>query len=313
MIASNDTKKRYPIGAVSEMTGVNSVTLRAWERRYGLIKPERTPKGHRLYSPEDINLIEAILEYLERGLSISKVADRIKRAETDQPPEQTSGDAWIKYRHRMIDAIGYFDEGVLNAIYNDVMSLYPVDVVTKRLIEPLLIDLGARWARNKDDSEQVPVAEEHFFSVFIRNKLGARFHHRNAQNQGPRLLAACLPGENHEFGLLLFTLAAHTRGYRLILLGGDMPLNELPVVIERAKADAVVLSGSDRLSCMKIYRELLHLVSMTSVPVFVGGALSKTCHAELEVAGVESIGKDLVEGLTRIKQKLLGQRTYITP
>ncbi len=303
MNRSDNTQKHYSIGAVSEMTGVNSVTLRAWERRYGLIQPERTPKGHRLYSREDINLIEAILEYLERGLSISKVADQIKQ-NVVQEEELDTGDAWSSYLYRMIDAIGHFDEAILDAIYNEAMSLYPVDVVTRKLIKPLLIELGERWTRNQGDPDQVPIAEEHFFSVFIRNKLGARFHHQNAQNTGPRLIAACLPGEHHEFGLLLFALSAHARGYRLILLGSDMPLNELAIVAQRTEADAVVLSGSNRLTCMEFHAPLKALVNDLAVPVFIGGDVSERCRAEIDVTEAEIIGSDLVDGLKRIKQVL---------
>lgn len=293
----------YPIGTVSEMTGVNSVTLRAWERRYGLIRPQRTPKGHRLYSREDISLIESILEYLERGLSISKVTEQIRRQE-EEPEYRVSSDTWDTYREKMHDAIRYFDESVLDAIYNEAMSLYPVDVVTRNLIQPLLVELGERWTQAKDDASQVPVAEEHFFSVFIRNKLGARFHHRNIQNNGPKLVTACLPGEHHEFGLLLFALAAHARGYRLVPLGSDMPLNELSHVVERTAAGAIVLSGSDRLSCMEFNEGLRQLTNNTPVPVFIGGETAPKCSTEVQVAGAIPIGVDLIEGLKLIKHTL---------
>jgi len=62
-----------PIRRVSELTGVNSVTLRAWERRYGLLKPLRTAKGHRLYRPEDIARVEAIQRWLARGVAVGQV------------------------------------------------------------------------------------------------------------------------------------------------------------------------------------------------------------------------------------------------
>jgi len=303
MTGNNGTHKHYSIGAVSEMTGVNSVTLRAWERRYGLIQPERTPKGHRLYSREDINLIEAILEYLERGLSISKVADQIRHRD-EQPEEPELEDAWSSYLTRMVEAIEHFDEAILDAIYNEAMSLYPVDVVTRKLIKPLLVRLGERWMASQGNPDLAPIAEEHFFSVFIRNKLGARFHHRNAQNHGPLLVAACLPGEHHEFGLLLFALSAHARGYQLILLGSDMPLEELSIVVQRTGADAVVLSGSNRLSCMEFNAPLRSLVNDISVPVFIGGDVSSRCGAEIGVTGAEIIGADLVEGIRKIRHTL---------
>ncbi|KAG1657153.1 Glutathione peroxidase [Nymphon striatum] len=68
----------YPIRTVSEVTGVNAITLRAWERRYGLFKPQRTPKGHRLYSQQDILRIQQVLQLLEKGVAIGRVSSALK-------------------------------------------------------------------------------------------------------------------------------------------------------------------------------------------------------------------------------------------
>ncbi|NIO40183.1 MAG: MerR family transcriptional regulator, partial [Burkholderiales bacterium] len=85
----------------------------------------------------------------------------------------------------------------MEEIYNDAMSLYPVDVVNRRLLVPLLRALGERWA-----NQEAGVAEEHFFAAYMRNKLGARFHHRTRHSAGPLLVTACIEGERHEIGLL---------------------------------------------------------------------------------------------------------------
>jgi DNA-binding transcriptional MerR regulator len=301
IVPEHKSDQLYPIGTVSEMTGVNSITLRAWERRYGLIQPQRTPKGHRLYSQYDIELIETILQNLNQGLSISKVSDRLKHA-LDPITKEPVSDVWINYRERMINAIALFDESVLDAVYNEAMALYPVDVVTRKMIEPLLEDLGERWQKAVNAPDQIPIAEEHFFSVFIRNKLGARFHHRNIQNHGPRLVLACMPGEFHEFGLLLFALAAHARGFRIILLGADMPLHELPIVVHKTGCDGIVLAGSERLSCEALYCDLAELARQMNEPVFIGGQLSINCHQTLSKLKISLIGTDLSDAL-----KIIGQ------
>ena len=286
----------YPIGTVSEITGVNAVTLRAWERRYGLIKPERTPKGHRLYSQTDVDKIQHILEQLGRGIAISRVAESI-HVESALP--EAEADVWQVYQARMIEAISQFDENVLDAVYNEAMSLYPVDIVTRQLLTPLLIKLGERWKTSKGS-----VAEEHFFSVFMRNKLGARFHHRNKRNTGPCLIAACLPGEHHEFGLLLFALAAHARGYRLILLGADLPLNELQHVIDRTHSDGVVLSGSIQIDSSMLQHELENLAQVSSIPVFIGGRVAEDYRDEIESAGAIPLPEDLFATLRIVNSAL---------
>ena len=292
MVEQQHINGLYPIGTVSEITGVNAVTLRAWERRYGLIQPERTPKGHRMYSQTDVEKIQRIVVKLGQGVAISRVAESMDFRE---PPIESDDDIWDQYQARMIEAISRFDESVLDSVYNEAMSLYPVDIVTRQLLTPLLVHLGERWQTSEGS-----VAEEHFFSVFMRNKLGARFHHRNMRNTGPRLIAACLPGEHHEFGLLLFALAAHARGYRLILLGADMPLTELPHVIQRTQSDAVVLSGSIVLDADLFKTELNTLAHSSSIPVFIGGHVAENYHAEIEATGATPLPTDLFGTLQTI-------------
>jgi DNA-binding transcriptional MerR regulator len=297
MAAAAQNGKLFPIGTVSELTGVNSVTLRAWERRYGLIQPTRTGSGHRLYSENDVRLIEHVLEQLDGGLPISSVARQLRAEGFDEVPVL---DTWQDYRQSMIEAVTQFDESVLDSIYNEAMSLYPVDIVTSRLVVPLLQDLGERWSQGNVGS----IAEEHFFSVFMRNKLGARFHHRNAHNTGPVIVAACLPGEYHEFGLLLFALSAHARGYRLVLLGADMPLHELAVVIERTQADGIVLSGSNAVNCAELSLQIKGLIQSVDAPVFIGGEIAEKCRDIIESSGGIPAGPDLVSGIQLIRQTL---------
>jgi DNA-binding transcriptional MerR regulator len=291
-----DNDRLYPIGTVSERTGVNSVTLRAWERRYGLVQPRRTASGRRLYSEADVRLIEHVLEQLDSGLPISSVARQLRQGLDDA----SHIDIWQDYRQSMIEAITRFDETVLDSIYSEAMSLYPVDIVTTRLIVPLLEELGNRWSNAVEGG----VAEEHFFSVFMRNKFGARFHHRNAHNSGPVIVAACLPGEYHEFGLLLFALSAHARGYRLILLGADMPLHELPLVLDRTRGDCLVLSGSSTANCSELSMQLYGLIRSVSVPVFIGGEVADKCREVIEEPGGIALGPNLVSGVQHIRRIL---------
>ena len=290
----------FPIRTVSEITGVNSVTLRAWERRYGLINPSRTPKGHRLYSQQDIQLIQSVLDRLSQGMSISQIARDILDKTAVDKIDNT--DAWGQYSQRMIEAIVNFDEHALDSVYNDAMSLYPVDIVTTRLIMPLLEQLGNRWEiKSKKPGS---IAEEHFFSVYLRNKLGARFHHQNLKNSGPKLIMACLPGEHHEFGILLFALTAHSKGYQVILLGADLPVTELIQVAERTDSQGVILAGSASLNCNSVMEDINLLTGTISIPVFIGGDVSSTCRDDITKASAFPLGHDLVGSLYTITNRL---------
>ena len=295
-----------PIRTVSSLTGVNSVTLRAWERRYDLIKPVRTPKGHRLYTMADVELIHQVISLLDNGMSIGQVRQVLDadKAHLNSTPTPGAGnerdfDPWQNHQHRLLRAVAAFDDGVLGDIYNEVLSLYPVDIVTSRLIVPLLRELGERWAQG-----QGTIAEEHFFSTFLRNKLGARFHHLNRNRQGSKLLAACLPGEQHEVGLLLFALTALDRNYQVVLLGPNTPLSELPPVVERATIQAIVLSGSVEVAAATVEEELPRLRGAVAIPVFVGGRVADRYSDAIAAAGAIALGEDLSLGLRRIDATL---------
>jgi len=287
----------YPIRTVSTLTGVNSVTLRAWERRYGLIRPTRTASGHRLYTQAHIDLINRVLVLLDKGIPISQVRAALESTEAPETAREPQAGPWQRYRERMVSAIIRFDENALEDSYNEALSLYPVDIVTRHLLLPLLAELGERW-----ETAEGSVAEEHFFGVYLRNKLGARFHHRARGNTGPRILLACLPGELHEVGVLLFALAAHDAGYRVVLLGANMPLEDLPAVVRRAEIDAIVLSGSMRPETALLDARLPRLVADTGVPVCVGGLTSVGHRDAIVAAGAEALGSDIDHGLRRLRE-----------
>jgi len=176
----------YPIGTIAGLTGVKPITLRAWERRYGLIEPVRTSSGRRMYTRDDIDLINRVVAMLDRGMRIGQVKAELEaRGRREQEINGDGGDPSGVFRRRMTTAIIRFDEDALEGAYNEALSLYSVDIVTRDLLTPMLVALGERWRAGTGS-----IAEEHFFGFYLRNKLGARFHHRSRSEHGPRILAA---------------------------------------------------------------------------------------------------------------------------
>ncbi len=291
----------FPIRTVSAVTGVNPITLRAWERRYQLIIPKRTPKGHRLYTKEDIERINRITALLNQGMAISQVKPLLNQVQTPHAGStgQITEDVWSRYKDMMLDAIDNFDENRLDNIYNDALSLYPVDIISSRLITPLLQILGKHWKESESG-----IAQEHFFSVYLRNKLGSRIQHLNLHTTGPMLLIACLPGEQHETGILLFSLAALNHGYRTLILGSNLPLEQIPAVLEKRPCDAIILSGFSRPGKSLFSEMLPRLVSSVDIPVFVGGALASRYHEDIQSGGAISTGDDIQSGLEIISKTL---------
>ena len=279
-------KDAYPIRTVSALTGINPITLRTWERRYHLIEPVRTPKGHRLYTKEHIAMLSRVVELLDRGTPISRIT---YAAITEDNVSALTHEQlfWQRMIDRMIKAIGKFDESVLESAYSEAMSLYPIETVTQKLLLPMLQKLGERW-----EAGEGTVAEEHFFGVYLRNKLGARFHHKKRLENAPAFVTACIPGERHEIGLLLFALSAYDHGYRCILLGADIPLAELPGAVQQSAASGIVLSASIISDLPTFELELASLVGSTPVPVFVGGIGSLMYKGAIEKAGARVLGTD---------------------
>jgi len=159
--------------------------------------------------------------------------------------------------------------------------------------------LGERWKKR-----ETGIAEEHFFSVYLRNKLGTRIHHLNQRSHGRLLLLACLPGELHETGLLFFALAAVNAGYRVLVLGANTPLQQIPGVLATKSCAAVILSGSAKPARGVLATELPALMSQVTTPVFVGGKTAVSHQPQLEQLGVICLGEKIASGLQQVDRFL---------
>ena len=144
----------YPIRTVSDLTGVNAITLRAWERRYGFFEPLRKASGHRLYTQKHIDLITRVVGLLEHGMRIGQVKAKLDAEDALAEKDHSGiGDRWSRYLERMTTAVIQFDESGLEAIYCEALSLYSVHEVTDHLITPLLKELGRRWEEGHRQGE----------------------------------------------------------------------------------------------------------------------------------------------------------------
>jgi DNA-binding transcriptional MerR regulator len=278
------------------MTGVNAITLRAWERRYGLIRPLRTPKGHRLYTHQQIEQIRRVVALVERGVPISRARELL---DAEPAPRDRARGPWPDYLDRMAAAIARLDEPELDRIYDEALSVHSIDQTTTRLILPLLRRLGERWSRLAG-----AVAEEHFFATYLRSKLGARLQHSMRYATGPRVVAACAPGEQHEIGLLLFALEAQAADLRILLLGADTPFEDVAIAQRRSGSDAVVISSSVDPAPGLLERALPKLVRRAAVPVFVGGSTAVRHRQSVTAAGATPVGIAIEDGVRLIKAML---------
>lgn len=249
------------IGELSRRSGVSPELLRAWERRYGLLSPTRSPGGLRLYSEDDVARVQAMQRHLAAGLAAAQAAALSIRP--DEPPDSADRQP-AAARAALAAALADYDEGRAQELFDGLVAAFSIDSVLEDVVVPLLHELGERW-----ESGETSIAQEHFATALLRGRLLglARGWGRGV---GPRAVLACAPGEQHDLGLLAFGLALRARGWRIVYLGADAPLPTVREAAEACDARFVVISAVDG-------RELgRHAAALRSLarecPVCLGGA-----------------------------------------
>jgi DNA-binding transcriptional MerR regulator len=272
-----------PIREIARLTGVNAVTLRAWERRYGLIVPHRTPKGHRLYSTAHVDRVLTILTWLNRGVSVSQVKQLIDNQQT--PPPSVEND-WDRLRQNLLEAITALAERRLDDTLNQAMSLYPPRTLCEQLLMPLLATLEQRW-----QGQFGAQLERVFFYSWLRSKFGARLYHNNRQVSGAPLLLinqSDVPLEPH---LWLTAWLVSSADCPVEVFDWPLPIGELSLACEYLKPRAVLLYSSKSLNLSQLPR----LLNNIDCPKLIIGPTVRIHSAELSVSVSEVAGLTLAE------------------
>jgi len=230
------------IGQLSRRVGVSPDVLRAWERRYGVLRPQRSRSGQRLYTSADETRVRQMLGHIERGYSPA-VAARL--AGRDWPaPLATAPAADIAptadlsaLAAELRTALLGLDEARAEDVIDRLLASYALDTVLREAILPFLHDLGDLWSRGA-----ITVGQEHFATAVITGRLHALARGWDA-GVGPRAVVACPSQERHDLGLLCFALALRNRGWRVWYLGADTPAAAIDGVATQLEADLVVVSA----------------------------------------------------------------------
>lgn len=290
-LASGTLKQEelFPIREVARLTGVNPVTLRAWERRYGLIRPTRTDSGHRLYSQADIESVRSILAWIERGVAVSKVGkilakSALGKASSAPPDEAPATGEWAEWQAQLRRAIAGFDDDRLASLYGQVFSSYPLPVVFQDILLPLWQELLVHQDAFGQASEWL------FFDTFLRARALQRLQVLRCQGE-PRVLLAALPGHCRELELLVTGLLLSGPDASVCALGIGQPLEELPLVCERMQPQALVLLSnlppSDELP-----RVLARLALALDCPLLLVGEGADLAEERLGGSSIACLGSD---------------------
>jgi len=223
------------IGELSRRTGVSAPLLRAWERRYGLLRPRRTDGGFRVYGAADERRVRGMRARIDQGLSASLAAAAVLADEQSGPGPVARGPDEI--RAAMSDALERFDERAAHAAIDRLLGTFSLEAALSGGVLPYLGSLGARW-----ESGAVSIAQEHFATSIIRGRLLALA--RNwGDGHGPLALLACPSGEQHDLGLICFGLGLRERGWRILLLGPNTPVGTIEETAGRLAPDLTVIAA----------------------------------------------------------------------
>ncbi len=270
------------IGQLAERVGVTPHVLRAWEKRYGLLRPVRSASGYRLYGMADERRVRAVLALRDRGVPASDAVARVLNAERAGESESAAITSPAALISRLLVATASFDEPDAQTALDEAFAL-PLDVTVGDVLMPFLNAVGQRWAVGELD-----VAQEHFASNLVRRRLASRTG-TWGHGTGPRVLLSCVPGETHDLALMAFGLLLDRRGWRVSYLGQDTPAVDIIRTADVIRPDLVVLAVARIQTLAAVGAELDELASRHRVAYGGAGAV-----AVRKARGVYALPPDVV-------------------
>ncbi len=282
-------ERTYRIHIASEMTGVSEALIRAWERRYGVLKPRRTPSGYRAYTQADIEVLRRLKKLTEEGVAIAeavRLLPLIKKEAKEHVVAMTSprkaprAAQLAGWRNEVLLAAQRVDQQAVELVLDDAMGSLPPVAYFEDFLMPLQRELGDRW-----HAGVVTVAEEHLVTQAVRQRVFALLQ-QAPKRARHHVVCACLPEEDHELGLMGVALKFRHAGWRVTFLGARTPTEHLVRVVRTVKPEVVALS-----SILEVNEGLRAMIKevKAALPeggrVLVGGAGAERISAVLKGLG----------------------------
>ena len=279
MPPKSPASSRYPIRAVARLTGLSVDTLRAWERRHGVVTPIRDDRG-RLYTGGDVKRLQLLAAAVERGHAIGRLAaqsdaqlEAVIAAPMASRVLDDANEANAATRDsstRLRAALQAFDAASVERELDRLsLALKPRDLVHQVLF-PFLKEVGDAW-----HTDRLNIAREHLLSGAVRSLLGSMVRIYAKENVSRRLLFATPSGERHEFGILAAAMLAAAGGLGVVYVGADVPARLIVDSAARSGVDVAVLgviySGTSREFRKQVDYVIDHLPGR--IELWVGGTL----------------------------------------
>jgi MerR family transcriptional regulator, light-induced transcriptional regulator len=301
---------KYPIKVVSQMTGLSVHVIRAWEKRYHVVEPDRTETNRRLYSEEDIDKLRLLNDASNLGHNIGSIAhlsqSELKellfkeRDKTSELKSGSAGDEVVTLVEEQlsdcIESIKNYDAKKLESILLNASARLTQPILIEELIIPLVYKIGDMW----HDGE-IRVANEHLSSSVIRGFLFNLLESYSVGESAPVLISATPRGQEHELGALIAGVVAASSGWRVIYLGTNLPAEEVGAVVSHLKAKVVALSFVYPIDDPLLKKELKKLKQILpiGVSIIAGG---RATSGYLDV--LDEIGALVVKNIKQLRTEL---------
>ncbi|MEO5653404.1 MAG: MerR family transcriptional regulator [Marmoricola sp.] len=254
----------YTIKQAARLSGVTEASLRAWERRYGVVVPHRNDSGYRVYSQENLAALATMRRLVEGGWSAAEAAEAVRSgtvaialdsvAGTQSPDGIESPDA-AAYGQLFLASAAELDTAGLEESLDGGFALGSFEHVVDSWLFPTLLALGEGWA-----SGEIDVAGEHAASHAVHRRLSSAFEAAGSRSRGPVVVVGLPSGSQHDLGALAFATAIRRRGLDVLYLGANVPADSWETAVQSREARAAVLSvvtPEDRSPALDVARRLL--------------------------------------------------------
>jgi DNA-binding transcriptional MerR regulator/methylmalonyl-CoA mutase cobalamin-binding subunit len=273
---------KFPIKVVSQMTGLSVHVIRAWEKRYHVVEPDRTDTNRRLYSEEEIEKLRLLNEASHLGHNIGSLAnlsltelknilsrEKNKTSENKYEPKSINQVELVgEILSESIETIRVYDSKKLESILLNASAKLTQPVLIEEVVIPLVYKIGDMWHNG-----EIRVANEHLASSVIRSFLFNLLESYSVNDSAPVLVSATPRGQEHELGALIAGVVAASAGWKVIYLGSNLPSEEIGSVVSYLNAKVVALSlvyPSDDQTLFKELRKLKQILPV-GVSIIAGG------------------------------------------
>lgn len=294
-LALLESSAYFPIRELSLKTGVNSVTLRAWERRYGLLKPKRTGKGHRLYDQGDVQRVEGILRWIQQGVAVSKVRALLEQGVA--PDGVVPSNEWLEWQVALVKASKGLQEDKIEQMYQQIFSQYPAEIAVRDWLLPSFEQLGK--------SAELAFCESVLLSCLVPRVMSLKSQQKQSQSKcSPKVLIAGLTSQRVLWCYMAAAIMLD-KGLPCIVLPNAYHSDDWSKFVEITEVQSVLVFCENELAAKA--SDLINQMQQWQKPVAVVGASFWLSAHELDMtrAGDVQVYSEAFEGVTAFMKAAL--------